>query len=62
MQIGNQTITRDMLPTMQAWMLNPDHLRQAFQDIFAMQNQAPVQPIAQEQKPTAEGGANQWNQ
>ena len=62
MQIGNQTITRDMLPTMQAWMLNPDHLRQAFQDIFSMMNQAPVQPIAAEQKPTAETTSNQWGQ
>lgn len=34
MKIGDQEITRDMLPAMQAWQMNPDHLRQSFQDVL----------------------------
>jgi hypothetical protein len=33
-KIGDQEITRDMLPAMQAWQMNPDHLRQSFQDVL----------------------------
>ena len=62
MQIGTENITRDMMPAMQTWMLNPDHLRQAFQDVLAMFGDVQVQPIAAEQKPTAETTSNQWGQ
>ena len=49
------------MPAMQAWQLNPDHLRQAFQDVLAMFGDVQVQPIAAEQKPTAETASNQWS-
>lgn len=34
MIIGDQNITRDQMPTMQAWQANPDHFRQSIQDIL----------------------------
>ena len=34
MRIGDTEITRDMLPSMQAWQANPDHLRQSIQDVL----------------------------
>ena len=34
MLIGDENITRDQMPAMQAWMLNPDHLRQSIQDVL----------------------------
>ena len=34
MKIGDTEITRDMLPSMQAWQANPDHLRQSIQDVL----------------------------
>lgn len=34
MKIGDENITRDQLPAMQAWMLNPSHTEQGIQDIL----------------------------
>ena len=34
MKIGNEEITRDMMPAMQVYQMNPDHLRQSIQDIL----------------------------
>lgn len=65
MRIGDEEITRDMLPAMQAWQMNPDHLRQSIQDVLnAKLNQGLVMPQTQENgmMQTAQGGSNQWNQ
>ena len=34
MKIGDEEITREQLPAMQAWMLNPNHTEQGIQDIL----------------------------
>ena len=34
MKIGDEEITREQLPAMQAWMLNPNHIEQGIQDIL----------------------------
>ncbi len=34
MRIGDEEITRESLPSMQAWMLNPSHTEQGIQDIL----------------------------
>ena len=34
MKIGDEEITRESLPSMQAWMLNPSHTEQGIQDIL----------------------------
>ena len=34
MKIGDENITREQLPAMQAWMLNPNHTEQGIQDIL----------------------------
>ena len=34
MRIGDENITREQLPAMQAWMLNPSHTEQGIQDIL----------------------------
>lgn len=34
MKIGDTEITRDMLPSVQAWQMNPDHIAQGMQDIL----------------------------
>ena len=34
MRIGDENVTRDQLPAMQAWMLNPNHTEQGIQDIL----------------------------
>ena len=34
MRIGDENITREQLPAMQAWMLNPNHTEQGIQDIL----------------------------
>ena len=65
MRIGDEEITRDMLPAMQAWQMNPDHLRQSIQDVLnAKLGQGLVMPQTQDagQMQTAQGGSNQWNQ
>jgi len=36
MQIGDQNITRDMMPSMQMWQMNPNHTEQGIQDILDM--------------------------
>lgn len=65
MLIGDEEITRDQMPSMQAWMLNPDHLRQSIQDVLnAKIGQGIMMPQTQDngQMKTAQGGSNQWNQ
>lgn len=34
MRIGDENVTREQLPAMQAWMLNPNHTEQGIQDIL----------------------------
>lgn len=36
MRIGDEEITREQLPSMQAWMLNPSHVEQGIQDVLTM--------------------------
>lgn len=65
MRIGDEEITRDQMPAMQAWQMNPDHLRQSIQDILNTKlNQDLTMPQTQENgmMQTAQGGSNQWNQ
>ena len=65
MLIGDENITRDQMPAMQAWMLNPDHLRQSIQDVLnAKMGQDVMMPQTQDngQLQTAQGASNQWNQ
>lgn len=65
MLIGDENITREQLPSMQAWMLNPDHLRQSIQDVLnAKMGQGLTMPQTQDngQLQTAQGTQNQWNQ
>lgn len=65
MRIGDEEITREQLPAMQAWMLNPDHLRQSIQDVLnAKIGQGVMMPQTQDngQLQTAQGTQNQWNQ
>jgi hypothetical protein len=64
-KIGDEEITREQLPAMQAWMLNPDHLRQSIQDVLnAKMGQDVMMPQTQDngQLQTAQGASNQWNQ
>ena len=64
MKIGDEEITREQLPAMQAWMLNPDHLRQSIQDVLnAKMGQGLTMPQTQDngQLQTAQGAQNQWN-
>lgn len=65
MLIGDENITREQMPAMQAWMLNPDHLRQSIQDVLnAKMGQGVMMPQTQDngQLQTAQGAQNQWNQ
>lgn len=34
MRIGDEELTRESLPSMQAWMLNPSHTEQGIQDVL----------------------------
>ena len=64
MKIGDEEITREQLPAMQAWMLNPDHLRQSIQDVLNTKvSQGLTMPQTQDngQLQSAQG-APQWNQ
>lgn len=65
MRIGDEEITREQLPAMQAWMLNPDHLRQSIQDVLNTKiGQGIMMPQTQDngQLQTAQGTQNLWNQ
>lgn len=65
MRLGDEEITRDMMPAMQAWQMNPDHLRQSIQDVLnAKLAKGLAMPQTQDvgQMQTAQGGSNQWNQ
>lgn len=63
MKIGDTEITRDMLPAMQAWQANPDHLRQSIQDVLnAKLNGGMMMPQQQDMgmMKTKEEGQQQW--
>lgn len=65
MLLGDQNITRDQMPAMQAWQANPDHLRQSIQDVLNVKlNQGLANPQTQDngQMQTAQGAHNQWQQ
>ena len=64
MQIGDEVITREQMPAMQAWQANESHLRQSIQDVLNATLNTPLMPPAQEApaQGTAEGGSSQWNQ
>lgn len=65
MRIGDEEITRDQMPAMQAWQMNPDHLRQSIQDVLNSKlNQGLTMPQTQDagMMQTAQGGSNQWQQ
>ena len=65
MKIGDENVTREQLPAMQAWMLNPDHLRQSIQDVLNTKiGQGVMMPQTQDngQLQTAQGTQNLWNQ
>ena len=34
MKIGDEELTRESMPSMQAWMLNPSHTEQGIQDVL----------------------------
>lgn len=64
MKIGDEELTRESMPSMQAWMLNPDHLRQSIQDVLNTKiGQGVMIPQTQDngQLQTAQGAQNQWN-
>ena len=64
MRVGDEEITRDQMPSMQAWQLNPDHLRQSIQDVLNTKiSQGIAMPQTQDngQLQTAQGAQNQWN-
>ena len=54
MRIGDQNITREDMPTMQAWKLNPDHLRQSIQDVLNNKLQTHPDVVLVKQKISAE--------
>ena len=63
MKIGDTEITRDMLPAMQAWQANPDHLRQSIQDVLnAKLGGGIMMPQQQDMgmMQTKEEGQQQW--
>lgn len=63
MRLGDTEITRDMLPAMQAWQANPDHLRQSIQDVLnAKLNGGMMMPQQQDMgmMKTKEEGQQQW--
>lgn len=64
MRIGDQNITREDMPTMQAWKLNPDHLRQSIQDVLnnklGVGLTPPPEGAASVQQGTMENRGSQW--
>ncbi len=63
MRIGDEEITRDQMPAMQAWQMNPDHLRQSIQDVLNTKlNQGLAMPQTQDngQMQTQEIRNSQW--
>lgn len=64
MRIGDQNITREDMPTMQAWKLNPDHLRQSIQDVLnnklGVELTPPPDGGASVQQGTMENRGSQW--
>ena len=63
MLVGDENITREQMPTMQAWMANPDHLRQSIQDVLNMKlGQGMMMPQQQDMgmMNTKEEGQTQW--
>lgn len=62
MQIGHETITRDMMPAMQEWQMNPDHLRQSIQDVLNAKLAQGIMPVQPAQQGQMEQQSNSWNQ
>lgn len=65
MKIGDEEIKREDMPAMTAWQMNPDHLRQGFQDVLnAKLNQGMMMPQTTDNgmMQTAQGSNNQWQQ
>ena len=63
MRIGDEEITRDQMPAMQAWFANPSHTEQGIQDVLNSRlGRGLVMPQTQDngQMQTSEGGSNQW--
>lgn len=63
MLVGDENITREQMPSMQAWMANPDHLRQSIQDVLNMKlGQGMMMPQQQDMgmMNTKEEGQTQW--
>lgn len=63
MKIGDEEITRDMMPAMQAYQMNPDHLRQSIQDVLNANLNTPVQMPQQTGVPmqgTMDEHSSQW--
>ena len=63
MFIGDQEITREQMPAMQAWQANPDHLRQSIQDILDVklnQGLIPPQGVSAPQQGTMDSRNQQW--
>lgn len=63
MRFGDEEITRESMPSMQAWMLNPDHLRQSIQDVLnAKMGKDVMMPQTQDngQLQTAQNRETQW--
>lgn len=65
MLVGDQNITREQMPTMQAWQANPDHFRQSIQDVLNAKLDGgmmmpQMSPDQMGMQGTKEEGANQW--
>lgn len=56
MQIGDQTITREQMPSFGMTQLNPDHIDQMLQDVLARNLTNQMDNLAM-QAPTADMGA-----
>ena len=64
MRIGDTEVTRDMLPSVQAWQMNPDHIAQGMQDILMTKlGGGMMMPQQQDMgmMNSKEEGQNQWN-
>lgn len=64
MLLGDQNITRDMMPAMTAFQANPDHLRQSIQDVLNMKlGGGMMMPQQQDMglMGTMQENQNQWN-
>lgn len=61
MQIGDEVIDRNSMPSMTAFQANPDHLRQSIQDVLNMKlGQQMQMPQEVPQQGQMEQGNSQW--